>query len=88
MSLEPLTIHTDASGVGYGGYFASLRDSNIHGHWSAEQSGKSSTFRELFTILLVLKTSVNRLQHKNVKIFSDSQSACRIVQVGSRILEI
>ena len=87
MSLEPLTIHTDASGVGYGGYFASLRDANIHGHWSAEQSGKSSTFRELLAILLVLKTSVNRLQHKKVKIFSDSQSACRIVQVGSRILE-
>ena len=88
VSLEPLTIHTDASGVGYGGYFASLRDVNIHGHWSAEQSGKSSTFRELLAILLVLKTSVKRLQHKKVKIFSDSQSACRIVQVGSRILEL
>ena len=87
-SLEPLTIHTDASGVGYGGYFASLRDVNIHGHWSAEQSGKSSTFRELLAILLVLRTSVKHLQHKKVKIFSDSQSACRIVQVGSRILEL
>jgi hypothetical protein len=40
VSLEPLAIHTDASGVGYGGYFASLRDVNIHGHWSAEQSGR------------------------------------------------
>ncbi|CAB3997154.1 Integrase recombinase xerD-like [Paramuricea clavata] len=88
VSLEPLTIHTDASGVGYGGYFTSLRDVNIHGHWSVEQSGKSSTFRELSAILLVLKTSVQRLQHKKVKIFSDSQSACRIVQVGSRIFEL
>ena len=51
--MEPLTIHTDASGIGYGGYSASLRDLNIHGHWSAVQSDKSSTFRELLAILLV-----------------------------------
>lgn len=88
VSSEHLTIHTDASGVGYGGYFASLRGIKIHGHWSVEQSGKSSTFRELLAILLVLQTSVERLKHKKVKIFSDSQSACRIVQVGSRIPEL
>ena len=87
MSAEPLTIHTDASDVGYGGYSASLRDIKIHGHWSAEQSGKSSTFREMSAILLVLKTCVQQIQHKKVKIFSDSQSACRIVQVSSRISE-
>ena len=86
--MEPLTIHTDASGIGYGGYSASLRDLNIHGHWSAVQSDKSSTFRELLAILLVLKSCVKQIQLKKVKVFSDSQSACRIVQVGSRIPEL
>ena len=35
-----------------------------------------------------MKTCVNHLQHTKVKIFSDSQSACRIIEVGSRIPEL
>ena len=89
MSAEPSTIYTDdASGISYGGHFASLRDVKIRGHWSAEQSAKSSTFRELLAILLVLKTCVTQLQHKKVKIFCDSQSARCIVEVASRVPEL
>ena len=86
VSLQPLQILTDAGGVGYGGYSASLRGFKIHGHWSLEQSIKSFTFRELLAILLVLKSSEKFLQHKKVKdVFSDSQSACGIVRIGSRV---
>ena len=88
VSLEPLQIHTDASGVGYGGYLATLRGFTLHGHWSLEQSVKSSTFRELLAIFLVLKSLAKHLEHQKVKIFTDCQSACRIVQVGSRVLEL
>ena len=88
VSLRPLQILTDAGGVGYGGYSASLRGFKIHGHWSLEQSIKSSTFRELLAILLVLKSSEKCLQHKKVKVFSDSQSACGIVRIGSRVSEL
>ena len=88
VSSEPIKIDTDASGVDYGGYFLSLHGIKIHGHWSVEKSGKSSTFRKLLAILLILKSSVKCLQHKKVKIFSDSQSACRNVQVGSRVPEL
>ena len=88
VSSEPLHIFTDASGVGFGGYIASLRELNIHGHWSPEQSVRSSTYRELLAILLVLESAVNYLKHKKVKVFSDCQSACRIAQVGSRIVDL
>ena len=88
MSSEPIKIDTDASGVDYGDYFVSLHGIKTLGHWSVEESGKSSTFRKLLAILLTLKSSVKCLQHRKVKIFSDSQSACRNVQVGSRVPEL
>ena len=81
-------VYTDASGVGYGGHVSSMKNVQIQGHWSLEQSRKSSTFRELLAIFLVLDSLSSFLQHKKVKIFSDSQSACRIVLVGSRIPEL
>ena len=88
VSCQPLTIFTDASGVAYGGYSATISGLKIHGHWSVEEGRKSSTFRELLAIQLVLDAAKSRLSHTKVKMFSDSQSACRIVQVGSRISKL
>jgi hypothetical protein len=36
----------------------------------------------------VLKVFIKHLEHKRIKVFSDSQSACRIVLVGSRVPEL
>ena len=45
--------------------------------------GQSSTFRELKAIYYVLLSFVEHFKHKRVKIFTDYQSAARIVSVGS-----
>ncbi|CAB4036909.1 Integrase recombinase xerD-like, partial [Paramuricea clavata] len=88
VSAEPLYIYTDASSFGYGGYLASSHEFKAQGHWTLQQKVKSSTFRELLAILQVLKVFLKHLEHKRIKVFSDSQSACRIVLVGSRVPEL
>jgi hypothetical protein len=88
VSAEPLYIYTDASSFGYSGYLASLHEFKAQGHWTLEQKVKSSTFRVLLAILQVLKVFIKHLEHKRIKVFSDSQSACRIVLVGSRVPEL
>ncbi|CAB4015005.1 Integrase recombinase xerD-like, partial [Paramuricea clavata] len=88
VSAEPLYIYTDASSFGYGGYLASLHEFKAQGHWTLQQKVKSSTFRELLAILQVLKVFLKHLEHKRIKVFSDSQSACCIVLVGSRVPEL
>ena len=81
-------VYANASGVGYGAYFDFDKKLKIQSHWTLEQSKKSSTFRELLAIFHALKVFSQQLNHVKVKVFSDSQSACRIVQVGSRLPEL
>ena len=51
--------------------------------FSIDDLVQSSTFRELKAIYYVLISFVRHLKHKRVKIFTDNQSAARIVSVGS-----
>ncbi|CAH3035005.1 unnamed protein product [Porites lobata] len=51
--------------------------------FTTDDLGQSSTFRELKAIYYVLLSFVEHLKHKRVKIFTDNQSAARIVSVGS-----
>ena len=53
------------------------------GTFTVDDLGQSSTFREMKAIYYVLHSFVELLKHKRVKIFTDSQSAARIVSVGS-----
>ena len=53
------------------------------GMFTTDDLGQSSTFRELKAIYYVLLSFVEHLKHKRVKIFTDNQSAARIVSVGS-----
>ena len=53
------------------------------GMFTIDDLGQSSTFRELRAIYYVLLSFVEHLKHKRVKIFTDNQSAARIVSVGS-----
>lgn len=84
----PLAMHTvvfsDASDVAFGGFSASL-GTVVSGTWTTEDIGQSSTFRELKAIYHVLLSYyVAQLKHRDrVKIFTDNQSAARIVYIGS-----
>ena len=53
------------------------------GMFTIDDLGQSSTFRELKAIYYVLLSFVEHLKHRRVKIFTDNQSAARIVSVGS-----
>ena len=51
--------------------------------FTIDDLGQTSTFRELKAIYYVLLSLVEHLKHKRVKIFTDNQSAARVVSVGS-----
>ena len=51
--------------------------------WSEQEQGHSPTFRELKAIHNVLESCAPLLAHRKVKLFSDNQGACTIVDEGS-----
>ena len=61
-----MTIYTDASGVGYGGYVENQPDLQFHGNWSESETCKSSTWRELaavYNLLSKLQILVSKLSN-------------------------
>ena len=76
----PLTPTSDAA---FGGFSASLDGTVASGMFTIDDLGQSYTFRQLKAIYYVLLSFVEHLKHKRVKIFTDNQSAARIVSVGS-----
>ena len=51
--------------------------------WSEQEQGHSPTFRELKAIHNVIESCAPLLAHSQVKLFSDNQGACTIVDKGS-----
>ena len=51
--------------------------------WSEQEQGHSPTFRELKAIHNVIESCVPLLAHSEVKLFSDNQGSCTIVDKGS-----
>ena len=51
--------------------------------WSKQEQGQSSSFRELKAIYNVIELYAPLLTHSKVKLFSDNQRACTIVDKGS-----
>ena len=76
-----LSIYTDASDFAYGGFSVSVEP--VSGLFAESECKQSSTYRELKAIFYVLSSCASKLRHRSVKIFTDSQSAERIVAVGS-----
>ena len=65
-----------------------IRWSHIaHGRWSEEEAGRSSTWREIRAVRMVLKSMIQLLKNECIKWFSDNQNV-RILQVGSRKVEL
>ena len=76
-------IYSDASDVAFGGYSSSLDGSVVRGMWTTEDIGQSSTYRELRAIYYVLLSFADQLRHQKVTVYTDSQSAARILYIGS-----
>ena len=80
--------YSDASGQGWGGFTVQLSDKVARGSWSCEESGKSSTFREVTAIRRVLESFADEVRGKDVLHRTDNRNAEIVLSVGSRIKEL
>lgn len=80
--------YSDASSVAYGGYIVDCAGMKGHGNWSVEESSKSSTWRELKAVSLLLESFDTVLSGKSVKWHTDSQNVVSIVEKGSMKAEL
>ena len=71
--------------LAFGGYVASLNGSLISGMWTAEETGRSSTYRELKAIYYLCVSCIEQLRQK---IFTDNCTAAAIVSIGSPVSEL
>ena len=77
-------VYSDASSTGYGGYVVEHGNLVANGQWSPGDADKSSTWRELRAVRLVLDAFQKKFMKKHIRWFSDNQKVVRIVQYGSR----
>ena len=73
----------DANNHAYGGFISNSNTTEAYGMWSEQEQGHSPTFRELKAIHNVIESCAPLLAHRKVKLFSDNQGACTIVDKGS-----
>lgn len=62
-------VETDASSIGWGVSFGEMK---AQGLWTRNMSCRSSNYRELFTVLMALRTFRNQFQGKTIQILSDN----------------
>ena len=79
-----VSLFTDASKLGFGGHSPLFKNIMAADMFNEQDKGTSSTERELTAIYHVLQSYKKNLKCKKVKVFSDNQSACKILVVGSR----
>ena len=77
-------VYSDASDVAFGGYIVGLGPFVAHGQWSQDESERSSTWRELQAVNVMLQAWGSVLRNEKVKWFTDSQNTARIISCGSR----
>ncbi|XP_020622256.1 uncharacterized protein LOC110059878 [Orbicella faveolata] len=85
--VEVLTC-SDTSGLGWGGFAIHINGKPTVGSWSEEESGKSSTFRELRAIQYVLELYSEDLCGKEVCHRTDNRNAEFIISVGNRLPDL
>ena len=76
-------VFSKASDTAFGGFSTSLEGTVASSMFTIDDLSQNSTFHELKAIYYVLLSIVEHLKHNRVKIFTDKQSAARIVSVGS-----
>ena len=77
-------VYSDASGSGYGGFTVEHGCHVAHCAWSAQEMARSSTWRELRAVRIMLEFLVSKLKNERVRWFSDNQNVVRIMEVGSK----
>ena len=77
-------VYTDASSTGSGGYTVQHGCYIAHGLWLPEEAEKSSTWREIRALRMVLEALKSKLSNERVRWFTDNQNAARILLVGSK----
>ena len=81
-------VYSDASATGCGSVFTLNEEHICHRLWEPSECSKSSTWRELAAIDFSLESFAPVLEGSLVKWFTDSQSAAKIVEVGSMKLDL
>ena len=78
-------VYSDASASGGDAYLhVDINGEQVcNKQWDLEEHGKSSPWRVLSAILFALQSILPLTIGSYVKWLSDSQSACKIIQVGS-----
>lgn len=85
--MEVIT-YSNASGQGWGGYAVQLCGKIARGCWSREESIKSSTFREVKAIRLVLEFLTNEVRGKDMLHQTDTNNPEIVLSFGSRNKEL
>ena len=75
--------YSDASATGGGSVITLNEDCVCHKLWEPSECSKSSTWRQLAAIVFALESFAPILEGSLVKWFIDSQTAARIIEVGS-----
>ena len=81
-------VYSDASATGCGSIITLNEGHICHKLWEPSECSKSSTWRELAAIYFSLESFAQVLEGSLVKWFTDSQSAAKIVEVGSMKLDL
>lgn len=76
-------VCSDASAMGCGAHVELNGEQICHQLWNDNERIQSSTWRELSAIEFSLRSFQKLIQGSYVKWFSDSQTACKIVEIGS-----
>jgi len=76
-------VYADASCTGYAGYTVEHSCYIAHGPWTPEEATRSSTWRELRAVRMVLESLKSKLKNERVRWFSDNQNVVRILQTSS-----
>ena len=76
-------VFSDASDLGEPGYIVGINKAVSHGAWNCYEKVKSSTWKELRAVQLVLESFIPYLSGNNVKWFTDNQNVVKIIEIGS-----
>ena len=75
-------VYSDASDTGYRGFTVEHGCYAARGDWSPEEKTKSSTWRELRAVRMLLESLIPKLKNERICWFSDNQNVVRILEIG------
>ena len=81
--VNALSIYTDASGTGGGGFIKEIPNSEVYFQWDYEDQNQSSTYRELKALYLVVQKLSFLVKNREILWHTDNQNCVRIINFGS-----